>query len=151
MPVAQLKEFLDKNEVKYKSISHSKAFTAMETAAAAHVRGRELAKSVVLKVDGRLALAVMPSTVKVDWERLRRAIGATNLALATEQEFRDEFPGCELGAEPPFGNLFHMDVYVDHRLAEDEDIAFNAGTHSELVRMPYRDFERLARPIVVTL
>lgn len=151
MPVAQLKEFLDQNDVPYKSIRHAKSFTAMETAASAHVRGRELAKSVVLRMDDHLALAVMPATVKVDWARMRRATGATNLALATEQEFRDEFPGCELGAMPPFGNLYHMDVYVDPRLAEDENIAFNAGTHSELVRMRYRDFERLARPTLVAL
>ena len=151
MPVARLKDFLDKNDVKYVSITHSKAFTAMDIAESAHIRGRDIAKTVVVKVDGRLALAVVPGTRKVDVERLRQGAGATTVELAKEPDFQGDFPGCELGAMPPFGNLFQMDVFVEPSLARDEEIAFNAGSHTELIRMRYQDFERLVRPRPVSM
>jgi Ala-tRNA(Pro) deacylase len=151
MPVAQLKEFLDQNEVHYLSIVHSKAYTAESIAKSAHVRGKELAKTVIVKLDGRLAMAVLPSTQKVHLDRLRKGAGAVSCELAREEDFYGDFPGCELGAMPPFGNLFQMDVFVEPRLAEDEEIAFNAGSHSELIRMAYKDFERLVKPRVVAM
>jgi Ala-tRNA(Pro) deacylase len=146
MPTGNLKTLLDKEGVKYTTINHSKTYTAMETAEAAHVKGKEMAKSVVLKVDGRLAMAVLPATQKVHVERVRRATGAGSVEIAHEQDFQGDFPGCELGAMPPFGNLYGMDVFVDPHLAEDDEIAFNAGTHSELMWIHYRDFERLVHP-----
>jgi Ala-tRNA(Pro) deacylase len=146
MPVAKLKDYLDTQGVKYVTISHSKAFTAMEVAESAHVQGREMAKTVVLNVDGKLAMAVLPAVQKVDLDLLRKNMGAASVELAREQDFRADFPGCEVGAMPPFGNLYGMTVYVDSRLAEDEQIAFNAGSHTEIVRLPYRDFERLVQP-----
>jgi len=148
MPVQRLKEFLDSNGVKYVSISHSPAFTAQEIAASAHVPGRELAKTVMVHVGGKMAMAVLPASCKVDFERLKEASGGQEVGLAEEAEFRDMFPGCEIGAMPPFGNLYDMDVYVSARLAEDEEIAFNAGSHTELVRLAYKDFERLVKPKV---
>jgi Ala-tRNA(Pro) deacylase len=151
MPAAKLKEFLDAQGVKYVSIRHSTAYTAQEIAASAHVRGREMAKTVIVRLDGRLAMAVLPASPKVDVQRLRDAVGAKNVEIVGEQDFRDAFPGCEVGAMPPFGNLYGMEVYVDPRLSADEEIAFNAGTHTELIRMSYRDFERLTQPKVVTL
>ena len=146
MPMTKLKEFLDANGVKYVTISHSQAFTSLEIAASAHIKGREIAKTVVVNLDGRLAMAVLPGTRKVDLEKLRQGVGAASAELASEGEFLGEFPGCELGAMPPFGNLFRMEVFVDPGLAEDEEIAFNAGSHTELVRLPYADFERLVKP-----
>ena len=151
MPARRLKEFLDHEGIKYVTIRHSPAFTSQEIAASAHVRGRELAKTVVVKLDGRMALAVLPASVKVDLELLRRASGARLVELATEPDFINAFPECELGAMPPFGNLYRMPVYVDEQLSEDVEIAFNAGTHSELIRLAYDDFERLVRPTVVRL
>jgi len=151
MPVAQLKEFLDQNEVHYLSIVHSKAYTAESIAKSAHVRGKELAKTVIVKLDGRLAMAVLPSTQKVHLDRLRKGAGAVSCELAREEDFYGDFPGCELGAMPPFGNLFHMPVYVEPRLSEDEEIAFNAGSHSELIRMDYKDFARLVKPTVADM
>jgi len=146
MPAGKLKEYLDNQGVKYITISHSKAYTAMEVAESAHVKGKEMAKSVILKMDGKLAMAVLPATQMVHVERLKKAVGAKHVEIAEEQEFQGNFPGCEVGAMPPFGNLYGMDVYVDPHLTEDEEIAFNAGTHTELMWLRYKDFERLVQP-----
>ncbi|MGH8564365.1 MAG: aminoacyl-tRNA deacylase [Gammaproteobacteria bacterium] len=149
MPVKKLKEFLDSHRVKYVSIVHSRAYTAQEIAASAHVPGRELAKTVMVKVDGRIAMAVLPASHQVDFERLRAAIGAANVGLASEKEFQDRFPECELGAMPPFGNLYGMEVYAARQLSEDREIAFNAGSHTELIKLAYTDFARLVSPKVL--
>lgn len=151
MPVKQLKEFLDGQKVKYISISHSPAYTALEVAASAHVSGRELAKTVILMVDGRMAMAVVPAASRVDFDLLARQIGARHVELAAERDFKDRFPGCEVGAMPPFGNLYEMPVYVSDRLAEEDDLAFTAGSHSEIIRLKYGDFERLVRPKKVSV
>ena len=149
MPIGRLREFLDSHGIKYVVISHSPAFTAQQIAASAHIAGKELAKTVVVKLDGKMVLAVLPASHKVDFDLLRQAAGAERAELASEQEFRGQFPDCDLGAMPPFGNLYGLDVYVADSLAEDEEIAFNAGSFTELARMAYRDFERLVRPKVV--
>jgi len=146
MLAPRLKEFLDSNGVKYITIPHRPAYTAMEIAESAHVPGKDMAKTVIVDVDGRLAMAVLPATKHVSVERLGRSMGAQHVGIAKEGEFRFDFPDCEVGAMPPFGNLFNMEVLVDPRLAEDEEIAFNAGTHSEVLRMAYKDFERLVHP-----
>ncbi len=151
MPARKLKEFLDEHNVKYVSITHSRAYTAQEVAAAAHIRGKEFAKTVMVKLDGKMAMAVLPATRKVDLEALKQAAGAHKAELATEQEFQYLFPECETGAMPPFGNLYGMETYVDTSLTEDEEIAFNAGSHIELVRMAYRDYERLVQPKVAPI
>lgn len=149
MTVRRLREFLDENKVKYMVISHSLAYTAQEIAASAHISGQELAKTVVVKIDGEMALAVLPATYKIDFDLLKQATGAKKLELASEREFTDRFPECETGAMPPFGNLYGMDVFVAETLTEDEEIAFNAGSHTELVKLAYKDFERLVKPKVV--
>jgi Ala-tRNA(Pro) deacylase len=146
MPVKMLKEFLDSRKIKYVAINHSPAYTAQEIAALAHVRGKELAKTVMVTLDGKMAMAVVPASRKVGFDLLREAAGAENVQLASEQAFRDMFPGCEVGAMPPFGNLYGMSVYVSELLAEDEEIVFNAGSHTELIRLAYQDFERLVQP-----
>jgi len=150
MPAKKLKEYLDKNGVKYATITHSPAYTAQEVAASAHVSGREMAKTVIVKVDGRLAMAVLPATRKVVLQDLREITGAENVSFATEAEFKARFPDCEVGAMPPFGNLYDMDVFVAPSLAEDELIAFNAGTHTEVIQMSFQDFDRLVRPVVLS-
>ncbi|MCW5963496.1 MAG: YbaK/EbsC family protein [Bryobacterales bacterium] len=151
MPLSQLTELLDENGVKYTKIWHSRAFTAQEVAASAHVKGKDLAKTVIVKLDGKMAMAVLPASFSLDLSLLREAAGGANVALAAEAEFRDLFPGCETGAMPPFGSLYGMDVFVDTHLVYDEQIAFNAGTHTELVQLDYKDFERLAKPKVAKL
>jgi Ala-tRNA(Pro) deacylase len=146
MVLTKLKEYLDSQNVKYTVISHSQAFTAQEIATTAHVPGKELAKTVIAKVDGKMMMVVVPALDMVDFKLLRKLVGATTVGLANEDEFRGLFPECELGAMPPFGNLYNMDVLVADDLAEDEEIAFNAGSHHELIKMAYKDFERLVQP-----
>lgn len=151
MPVQQLKSFLDENGVSYETLTHDQTFTAQETAAAAHIPGKEVAKTVMVKIDGEMAMAVVPATRLVSLDRLKKVTGAREVELADEDEFRDRFTGVEAGAMPPFGNLWDMQVFVDQRLREDETIAFNAGTHTELMRLPYGDFERLVDPVVTEI
>ena len=148
MPVQKLKEFLNANNVKFLTISHSAAYTAQEVAASAHIPGKELAKTVMVKLDGRMAMVVLPAPDKVSLQRLKAVTGAGSVEVAVEDDFRELFPNCELGAMPPFGNLWGMNVFVDQRLREDELIAFNAGSHTELVQLAYSDFERLVNPTV---
>ena len=151
MPLSKLREFLDQNNVKYLVISHSVAYTAQGIAALTHIPGKELAKTVMVMVDGRLAMAVVPASSRVDLFKLKRYLGVEMVELATETEFRDRFPDCETGAMPPFGNLYGMDVFADESLALDKEIFFNAGSHRELVRMKYPDFRDLVKPALLPL
>ena len=151
MPANKLKEFLDSQQVKYVTITHSPSYTAQEVAASAHVRGKELAKTVIVTLDGRMAMVVLPASRKVGFDLLREVSGAENVQLASERAFSDMFPGCEVGAMPPFGNLYGVDVYASKLLEQDEEIAFNAGSHTELIRLAYADFVRLVNPKVVRL
>ena len=146
MVLKRLTEYLDQEEVYYAVMTHTPASTAQEIAAAAHIPGREMAKTVMMKVDGEMVMVVLPASAKVDVGRLLDATGAFEVELAQEWEFGHLFPGCDLGAMPPFGNLFGMRTFVAEELTEDEEIAFNAGSATELIRMAYRDFERLVRP-----
>jgi len=149
MAVSKLIEYLDSHNVRYVTISHSQAFTAPEIAASAHIKGKELAKTVIVRINGRLAMAVLPASQHVDFGLLEMAIGAGKVQLATEQEFRGLFLDCQVGAMPPFGNLYGVDVFVAATLADDEEIAFNACCHTKLIRMAYRDFERLVQPKII--
>ena len=148
MPVEKLRKYLDEHNIKYVSIKHSLAYTAQEIAASAHIHGKELAKTVIVKVDDRMVMAVLQANYKIDLKLLSEAAGAKHAELADEQEFQSLFPGCAPGAMPPFGNLYDMDVFVDVSLSEDEEIAFNAGSHTELIRLSYKDFDILVKPRV---
>ncbi|MGC8742324.1 MAG: aminoacyl-tRNA deacylase [Verrucomicrobiia bacterium] len=150
MPSRRLKEYLDKNGIKYISIQHSPAYTSQEIAAQAHIPGKLLAKTVIVKIEGKMAMVVLPANRKVILPELRAALDAEKATLASEEEFKETFPDCELGAMPPFGNLYGMDVYVSPELSFEQEIAFNAGTHTELIKMAYKDFERLVKPKVVS-
>ena len=146
MSLPKLQEFLDSHKVKYVVISHSVAYTAAGIAALTHIPGRELAKTVIVKIDGELAMAVVSASQLVDLAFLKTATGAKNVELATEAEFKERFPDCEVGAMPPFGNLYGMAVYAEQGLSKDKEIAFNAGSHRELVRLAWEDFEKLVQP-----
>ncbi|MCX7704960.1 MAG: deacylase [bacterium] len=150
MPSRKLKEFLDANNIKYITIQHSPAYTAQEIAATAHIHGKELAKTVIVNKDGKLAMAVLPANYHVDVEILKKATGARSLVIATEQEFKDAFPECEIGAMPPFGNLYGMETFVEDSLAENKEIVFNAGTHTELIRISFEDFVKLVKPRILS-
>ena len=151
MSLTKLRDFLDSHNVKYLVLSHSIAYTAQGIAALVHLSGKKLAKTVIVRVDGALAMAVVPASYHVDLDLLRTAAGAQTVEIATEQEFKDAFPDCETGAMPPFGNLYDMPVYADASLAENEEITFNAGTHRELMRMAWADLARLVEPQITNL
>ena len=151
MPVRKLKKFLDGHNVKYVSISHSPAYSAQAIAAATHISGKELAKTVIVRIDDKFAMAVLPASCRVHLGHFKVAVSAAHVELATETEVEDLFPDCEKGAMPPFGNLYNMDVYVAEQLTDDEEIAFSAGSHTEVVRMPYKDFARLVTPSITAL
>jgi Ala-tRNA(Pro) deacylase len=146
---AKLRGYLDQNNIKYSLITHSMAFTAQELASIMHIPGKELAKVVILKIDGQFAMAVIPAPHKIDFERLKSAIEAKQIELASEKEFQKLFPDCDVGAMPPFGNLYGLPVYVAKPLKEDKEIVYNAGSHTEAIRMQYVDFDRLVKPIVI--
>jgi len=150
MACAKLQDYLDSHHVKYVSIKHSPAFTAQELAASAHIPGEDVAKTVVVKMDGEMALVVLSALNMIRMNHLEEFTGSREVELASEEEFKDRFPDCEVGAMPPFGNLYEMDTYVEEDLAKDHQIAFNAGTHTELIRMAYEDFEELVHPKVLT-
>lgn len=149
MPARKLKEYLNTHQIKYVSIQHSPAYTAQEVAASAHVSGRDFAKTVIVKIEEAPVMAVLPANRKVVLADLREVLGAEKARFATEEEFQKLFPDCEIGAMPPFGNLYGIEVYVAPSLAQETEIAFNAGTHTEIIKMAYRDFEQLVKPKVV--
>jgi Ala-tRNA(Pro) deacylase len=149
MPVEKLRTFLDEHHVKYVTLKHSRAFTAQEIADHAHIPGREMAKTVIVWLDQHMAMVVLPAPDMINLDDLRAATGAREVRLASEREFSAVFPNCEVGAMPPFGNLWDLPVFVDQRLREDEHIAFSAGSHTEVIRLAFADFERLVRPGVL--
>ena len=149
MPSKKLKEFLDVHDIPYITITHSQAFTAQKVAASVHIPGKNMVKTVMVVINGSMAMAVLPASFYVDFNLLREITGEGNVRLAGEAEFKDMFPDCELGAMPPFGNLYNLDVYVAKVLTEDEEIAFNAGTHTEIIQLSFRDFERLVHPRIM--
>jgi Ala-tRNA(Pro) deacylase len=141
-----IREYLDENHINYSIIQHTPAYTAPEVAANCHIPGKYVAKVVIVKIDGKFAMVIEPAHQKVNLKSLRELTGSNQVELANEYEFRDYFPDCELGAMPPFGNLYDMDVYVAESLTMDDQIAFNACNHSELIKMSYHDFEKLVHP-----
>ena len=151
MPTEKLKKFLGNHDVKYVSISHTPAYDAQRIAKSAHIPGKELAKTVIVKINDKFAMAVLPASCRVHLGHFKVAVSASHVELATEAELEDLFPDCESGAMPPFGNLYDMDVYVAEQLTEDDEIAFSAGSHTEVVRMSYEDFERLVMPKITAL
>jgi len=150
MPAKKLKTFLDAAGVSYESIVHTPAFTAQEVAQSAHVAGRTFAKTVIIVLDGKLAMAVLPANRKVVLQDIRDITGFENVRFASEEEFRQAFPDCETGAMPPFGNLYGMDVYMAESLTWDREIVFNAGSHTEILKVAYADYERLVQPKVLS-
>ena len=151
MAIKKLKTYLDDNKIKYVSIIHSQAYTAQQTAESAHIPGKEMAKTVMVKIDNELAMLVLPASEKADLDLVKGAIQANSVQLASEEEFKDLFPNCEIGAMPPFGNLYELPVYVEESLTRDENIAFNAGSHTELIKLSYTDYKRLVKPKVVRI
>jgi Ala-tRNA(Pro) deacylase len=148
MIAKKLKNFLDERKIKYVTITHSPAYTAQDVAQSAHIPGRILAKTVMVLMDGAPAMAVLPANHRVLLDDLCELTETKDVRLAREDEFKELFPDCEPGAMPPFGNLYDMSVHVSPDLAEEAEIAFNAGSHTEIIKMLFHDYERLVKPQV---
>ncbi len=151
MPATRLKQYLEANGVHFKVQTHETTFTAQESAARSHVSPRVFAKTVIVKVDEQLAMAVLPANAHVSLGALREQTGVQDVRLATEWEFKDAFPDCDIGAMPPFGNLYDMAVFADAELGRHKEIVFNACSHEDLIRMAYSDWARLVQPTVMEL
>lgn len=149
MPVQQLKEFLDSASTEYMCLSHPPAFTAQELAHHVQIAGDQVIKTVILELDGKMAMLVMPATWRIRWDRLTKILETDFVQLADEQEFETRFPDCEVGAMPPFGNLFNMTVFCCEALTSQPELAFAAGSHTESIHMKTADFLRLAQPMVI--
>ncbi len=149
MPIQQLKEFLEEADVEYMCLTHPPAFTAQELAHHVKIAGDKVIKTVIIELDGKMAMLVMPATWRVRWDSLSRILDTDFVDLAGEQAFQDRFPDCEVGAMPPFGNLFGMTVYCAEPLTEQPELAFAAGTHTETLHMKTRDFLNLVQPMVL--
>ena len=149
MLAKSIREYLDGQHVPYSTISHGASYTAQEIAATAHISGKNLAKTVMIKLDGKMVMAVVPAAYHVNFHLMKELTGATNIELAREDEFMDLFPDYETGAMPPLGNLYGLDVYVAESLAEEDAIAFNAGTHTDLIKMAFTTFARLVKPKIL--
>jgi Ala-tRNA(Pro) deacylase len=148
MILKKLKDYLETNGVSYEVGFHPEVFTAQEIAAAQHVPGKEMAKVVMVKADGKMLTLVLPASHQIDMKKLKRVLKCKKVSMAKEKEFEELFPDCEVGAMPPFGNLYRLEVLVDQVLAEDASIVFQAGNHIETVRMKYSDYARLVNPKV---
>jgi len=146
MSCQKLTAYLDENAVKYISIQHSRAYTAQEIAESAHISGNDFAKVVILKADEQMIMAVLPASDKVDLKLFRRVLAVNDLVFANENEFQDHFPGCDVGAMPPFGNLFGIRVISAQTLCDSETISFNSGDHTEVIQMHYTDYIKLVNP-----
>ena len=143
----RLVHFLEEQHAPFVTIPHARAYTAQEIAASVHVPGQEVAKTVIVKGDRNLYMAVIPATRRIELVLLRNALGVRKIRLATEAEFEGVFPECEVGAMPPFGNLYRIPVIVDESLKKDREIVFNAGSHTETVKMAFDEFVELVKPL----
>jgi len=145
----KLMDFLDTVSVDYELTRHRPTFTAQQMAAEEHVPGMNVAKPVVVNADGEHYMCVLPACCKIDFEMLKRHIGAREVNLSKESELSTLFEDCSLGAEPPFGRLYGMLTLMDSSLASDEYIVFQAGTHEDCIRMKMSEFKRLVEPRIV--
>jgi Ala-tRNA(Pro) deacylase len=146
MPVTKVTGFLKSSGTDYEISEAPPAFTAQQTAEEVHLPGRELAKTVIVKIDGIFAMAVLPAPARIDFTLLKGVSGAGKVELATEEEFAGLFPDCEIGAMPPFGNLYDMKVFVEEELTKDDKISFYGCSHGKLIRVSFGDYIKLVKP-----
>lgn len=146
MPDRKILDYLKEHNINFSTINHTPAYTASQIAQTAHVPGRKMAKCVMVKLDGKLTIVLIPAHQRIDLENIKKQARAQLVELAHEYEFSDKFPNCELGAMPPFGELFNMNVFIADSLSHQDWLAFNAGSHSELIKMDMKDFLKLVHP-----
>ena len=148
---SKLKSYLDKEKVRYEIAEHTLAYTASEVAGSHHVPGKQMIKAVIIKSQGRYIMCVLPAIHLVDFDKLKKVVGSQDITLADEADLKKLFPDYDVGAEPPFGHLFGLKVLVDQALEDDEEIVFNAGTHTDVIKMKTRDFLNLVHPTLVEI
>lgn len=151
MPVQKVKNYLNENKVNYTSIPHSLAYATREISHQCHISEKEMAKVVIVQAGSKLVMVIIPSSKLLDFKSLENTLHESDVSLATEKEFANAFPDCEVGAMPGFGNLYNMDVIVDQSVAKNKDIFFNGGTHTEIIKLSYQDFEKLVHPKVTSI
>ncbi len=144
----RIRDFLDSQNVFYETIHHSQAFTAQEVAHSLHVSGKKCVKAVVAEGDHKTVIVVMPASHRLNFQELKSAMKVKQLEMLVEGELVGLFPDCDIGAIPPIGNLYGIDVWVDRAVASTEKIVFCAGTHEDCIRMRYSDFAKMTRPFV---
>lgn len=143
----KIKELLEKERISYQVMEHERAITALEVAQAQHLPGHQLIKSVIVGADGKWVMCVLPATHKIDFDALKKVLNARDVKLADEKQVAALFPGFDIGAMPPFGQLAGLKVYVDKSLEENESVAFNAGTHTDLLKIKLKDYVKIAQPV----
>jgi Ala-tRNA(Pro) deacylase len=144
----KLKDYLEKNRVSYEVGYHARVYTAQEVVASQHVPGREMAKVVMVKADEKMIMLVLPASYRVDMKKLKGLLNCKRVGMTKEEKFEELFPDCEVGAMPPFGNLYNLEVWVDQILTQDDFIVFRAGSHVETLRIKYNDYAGLVNPKV---
>ena len=145
----KLEDWLRQQQIPFQEQQHTIAYTAQDVAASEHISGKLVAKVVIVFADNKMVMLVLPASSRVDFNRLSKALGANEVRLADEAELSAAFPDCEVGAMPPVGSLYNLPMYVDERLAEDKDIVFPIGTHTETMRLKYTDYERAVHPTLI--
>ena len=144
----RIRDYLDSQNVPYETLHHSQAFTAQEVAHSLHISGKKCVKAVVAEADRKLVIVVMPASHRLNFQEFKSALKANQLEMLVESELVGLFPDCDIGAVPPFGNLYGIDVWVDRAVASAEYLLFCAGTHEDCIRMRYADFAKVTRPFL---
>ncbi|MCP4726612.1 MAG: YbaK/EbsC family protein [bacterium] len=147
----KLRKLLDEKDIKYVTLSHSRAFTSQEIAATMHVSGNVLAKSVIVKDNGDLSMVVLPANFKINFDDLKKALDKKEIQLASERNFTPLFEECEAGAMCPFGGMYDIPVFITKSIADKDEIVFNAGTHTDAIKMPMGDFMNIVQPKILKI
>lgn len=152
MPVpTKIKTYLEEQGVKFEVAEHPLAYTAAEVAGKQHIPGKQMVKAVVVKSGDEFIMCVLPAIHLVDFAKLKNVLGQENIQLAEEEDLTKLFPEYEVGAEPPFGHLYGLKIYADKILQDDEDIVFNAGTHTDVIKLSFADYKKLANPVMADI
>jgi Ala-tRNA(Pro) deacylase len=147
----RLEEMFRAENVTFSVRKHEEMYSAQRLAGLLHISGEQLAKVVMARADDQLVMLVLPAPARVDLGKVKKLLKAGEVSLAREPEFAELFADCEVGAMPPYGNLYGLPTYVDRTLSTQIRIAFPAGSHREAIELSFADYERTAKPVVANL
>lgn len=142
----KLREYLQKEKITFEPLHHAVAYTASEVAGSQHVSGKEMLKTVIIKVDGKLMMCVVPAIYNLDFDKLKKFLGAKSVELAKEEESGKIFTDSELGAEPPIGSLYNIEMIADEDIKANDMVVFNAGSHTDTIKMKANDYLKMTKP-----